>query len=360
MEKKVVKIGVVGMRRGRDVISNVVDDENIVLRAICDKDPDRLASAKKYFEEERHVKDLLCFDSLEDILASDIDAVYLATDATLHAGHAILAMEAGKHVISEIPAIDSIEDARKLKEAANAHPNVKYMVGENCCYWEFIQTWKKMYDDGKFGQAVYAESEYLHAGDITKINPDDYKKAHWRHSYNAIKYLTHNLGPLLYIMNDRCVSVTCMEPDVRYNPYKTGAETGVALFKTAKGAVIRILICFGAYVGFDHNFRICGTLGSIETDNIANLVDATSYAKLAEIPGTFEAKMEIPVRLGERNAAGHGGADAKMMRAFVDCIINDTKPPLDIDLGIAMSIPGIYAHESALQGGMPIEIPFME
>jgi predicted dehydrogenase len=61
MEKKVVKIGVVGMRRGRDVISNVVDDENIVLRAICDKDPDRLASAKKYFEEERHVKDLLCF-----------------------------------------------------------------------------------------------------------------------------------------------------------------------------------------------------------------------------------------------------------------------------------------------------------
>ena len=55
MEKKVVKIGVVGMRRGRDVISNVVDDENIVLRAICDKDPDRLASAKKYFEEERHV-----------------------------------------------------------------------------------------------------------------------------------------------------------------------------------------------------------------------------------------------------------------------------------------------------------------
>ena len=360
MEKKVVKIGVVGMRRGRDVISNVVDDENIVLRAICDKDPDRLASAKKYFEEERHVKDLLCFDSLEDILTSDIDAVYLATDATLHAGHAILAMEAGKHVISEIPAIDSIEDARKLKDAVNAHPEVKYMVGENCCYWEFIQTWKRMYDDGKFGQAVYAESEYLHAGDITKINPDDYKKAHWRHSYNAIKYLTHNLGPLLYIMNDRCVSVTCMEPDVRYNPYKTGAETGVALFKTAKGAVIRILICFGAYVGFDHNFRICGTMGSIETDNTANLVDATSFAKLAEIPGTIEEKMEIPVRLGERNAAGHGGADAKMMRAFVDCILNDTKPPLDIDLGIAMSIPGIYAHESAIQGGMPIEIPLME
>lgn len=357
MEKKIVKLGVIGLHRGRSVVSDIVGDDNVVLRAICDKNTERLEDARRYFQEERGVKELLCFDSIDEILKSDIDAVYIATDATLHAGQAIQALEAGKHVISEIPGVDSVEEAIALKKAVKAHPELKYMAGENCCYWQFIETWKKMYEDGRFGEAVYAEGEYMHSADIANLDPNEYRVDVWRKSYDAIKYLTHNLGPLLYIMNDRCVSVTCMEPDVRYNPYKTGNETGVALFKTAKGAVIRILICFGAYVGFDHNFSLYGTKGMIETDRARPLLEAHSFGKFADIPGTFEKKMEIPVNLGSSSAAGHGGADAKMMRAFVKCILEDTDPPLDVDLGIQMSIPGIYAHESAKQGGKPIEIP---
>lgn len=362
MTKKIVKIGVVGMHRGKNVISEIIDDDNVVLRAICDKDPDKLEAARKYFVDDRKVNDLLCFASYEEMLNSDIDAVYIATDAMLHARQAIQALEAGKHVISEIPAMDTIEEAKELKKTVNSHPELKYMVGENCCYWAFIQTWKKMFEDGKFGEIVYAEGEYLHSADINTIEEHNYLHDRWRRDLNAIKYLTHNLGPLLYIMKDRCVSVTCMEPDIRYNPYKRASETGAALFKTEKGAVIRILICFGAYVGFDHNFCLYGTRGSIETDRAENLLKAHSFAKLAEIPGTHENKIEIPVTLGfaDENGKGHGGADAKMMRAFIDCIVNDTKPPLDVDLGIQMSIPGIYAHESAINGGIPVSIPVID
>ena len=54
---------------------------------------------------------------------------------------------------------------------------------------------------------------------------------------------------------------------------------------------------------------------------------------------------------------GHGGADQKMMRAFVDCIVNNTKPPDDVELGIKMSLPGIIAHESAKNGGKPLNVP---
>lgn len=362
MADRIVKLGVVGLRRGLQVVSEIVGDENVQIRAICDKNPERLEEARRYFVEERGLKDVLCFEKLEDILASDIDAVYIATDATLHTPQAIQALNAGKHVISEIPAMDSVEEAKQLKAAVKAHPELKYMVGENCCYWAFIQAWKEMFDNGQFGEAVYAEGEYLHAADVTKLKEADYLSNHWRKSYNAIKYLTHNLGPLLYIMDDRCVSVTCLEPDIRYNPYKTGKECGVALFKTAKGAVIRILINFGSYVGFDHNFSLMGTRGYVATDRVEPLNTAESYAKLASIPGSFEKMINIPVTLKNPGEAegGHGGADAKMMRAFVQCIIDDTNPPLDVDLGIQMSIPGIYAHESALQGGMPIEIPEIE
>lgn len=359
MEKRVIKLGVAGLLRGKDVVASVMQDENVILRAICDKNEEVLEKARTFFAEEKKARDLLCFDNLEALLESDIDAVYIATDAPSHTKHVKMALEAGKHVISEIPAVYTLEEAKELKEAVEAHPELKYMAGENCFYWAFIESWKRMYEDGKFGEVVYAESEYLHAIEPCEIKEENYRGNHWRKSLNAIRYLTHNLGPLLYIMDDRCVSVTCMEPEVRYNPYKTGAENGVALFKTAKGAVIRILICFGAYVGFDHNFRILGTKGSIETDNTKKLGAAHSLARFEEIPGSFEEKIDIPVTTkfpGEADS-GHGGADGKMMRAFVDCIINDKKPPIDVDMGIRISLPGILAHESAANGGMAIEIP---
>ena len=49
----------------------------------------------------------------------------------------------------------------------------------------------------------------------------------------------------------------------KYNPYRDGNENGIAIFKAAKGAVIRIFIGFGMYVGYDHNFAMYGTKGSI-------------------------------------------------------------------------------------------------
>ena len=151
-----------------------------------------------------------------------------------------------------------------------------------------------------------------------------------------------------------------MEADVHYDPYTPERkETGVALFKTAKGAVIRLLVSFGAYTSYDHNYRICGTRGTIETDR-RDIVDRShSLASLYSIPGTFTSKIDIPVTTcyeGE-DSSGHGGADAKMVKDFIDCLVEGKKPELDVDFAINMSLPGIIAHESAVQGGVPMEIP---
>ena len=54
------------------------------------------------------------FDDYDAMLASDIDAVILATPTQLHAEQGIKAMEAGKHVLIEIPMADSLADSEKL------------------------------------------------------------------------------------------------------------------------------------------------------------------------------------------------------------------------------------------------------
>ncbi|EOW6614140.1 Gfo/Idh/MocA family oxidoreductase [Vibrio fluvialis] len=57
-------------------------------------------------------------DSLSEALKLDnVDAAILATPTHLHASQAIECLEAGKHVLVEIPMADNIEDARRLVEA---------------------------------------------------------------------------------------------------------------------------------------------------------------------------------------------------------------------------------------------------
>ena len=107
MASKVVKLGVVGLGRGQYVVEEIVGEKNVLLTAICDHNPEKLNSAREKFEKIG-VKDLLCCDNYEDILKTDIDAIYIATDAICHVSYVIKALEAGKHVLSEIPAVNSL------------------------------------------------------------------------------------------------------------------------------------------------------------------------------------------------------------------------------------------------------------
>jgi 2-hydroxy-4-carboxymuconate semialdehyde hemiacetal dehydrogenase len=59
--------------------------------------------------------------NLKDALArDDVDAVILATPTQVHASQAIQCMEAGKHVLVEIPMADNIEDSYKVVETQKA------------------------------------------------------------------------------------------------------------------------------------------------------------------------------------------------------------------------------------------------
>lgn len=53
--------------------------------------------------------------TLEDCIArDDVDAVILSTPTQMHAQQAIACMDAGKHVLIEIPMADSLEDSQKI------------------------------------------------------------------------------------------------------------------------------------------------------------------------------------------------------------------------------------------------------
>jgi predicted dehydrogenase len=355
--ERILKIGVVGLIRGASVASRAFQHKSARVTAVCDIDAARVAEVQKQFAEQGHQAE--GFTDFDEFLArGDFEAVIVANYATEHVPLVVKCLEAGKHVLSEVPAINSVEEVEILRQAVAKHPEQKYMLAENCNYWAFVTAWKSMYKDGALGEAIYCEAEYLHALDHREHKPYE-SPNHWRIHNPAIKYCTHELGPLLDILDDRCVSVSCMEPTVVYNPYRPRQKNGVAIFRTEKGAVIRLLIVFDAYVGYDHNYSIIGTRGSIHTDKNVCVDDAHSFATLSSVPESRKKQIEIPIttRLSTESGEGHGGAAVKMVASFIDCVLNDTEPPIGIDLAIRMTLPGIIAAESAARGGELLEIP---
>lgn len=174
---KIMKYGVVGCIRGAAVAAEGIGDSRAKLVAACDINPRALENAKKVFPE-KGLTDCVFYDDYDEMLKSDIDAVIVATEAIYHVPIVKKAMEAGKHVLSEIPSIYTVKEAYELKKIVSEHPELIYMAAENCCYWAFIETWKKMREEGQFGEIVYAEAEYLHAMEPKDFAPSNYPNGH--------------------------------------------------------------------------------------------------------------------------------------------------------------------------------------
>lgn len=357
MEKK-LKVGCIGLGpRGIFLFDALLSNPNVEACAVCDENEERLEAYKKVLEDDKKLRGVKYFTSYKEFLNSEVEAVIVATHIATHCDISIDCLHAGKHVLCEIPNIANFDEAKRLRKAVYDNPKQKFMVAENCCYWAFIQSWKKMYEEGLLGDVLYAESDYLHTSRLfTEKQPQT-----WRSNLHAVNYLTHNLGPILYILDDTCKEITGFIPDK--NPLeeqRPAPPNGVAMVKTRKGTLIKIFIGFGIRHHFQHNFALYGTKGSLENQRGKGNDDNKTLAYLDCVPNTH-AEIEIPITTGFPDASkvGHGGADIKMLEAFVDCILKDEKPPLDIEFGINIAIPGLLAEASYENGGKTYEMPTM-
>ena len=360
-----LKVGVLGLGRGMTFARQFSALPDTRTAAICDLREDRIRNAVDALGEEVEV-----VRSYEELLASDLDAIVVASSAPEHAQHACMALEAGKHVLSEVPAEVSLEACQKLVQTVR-RTGLKYMLAENCCYWGFVKEYQRQVASGRLGDVLYAEGEYLHdvrsmfyhnpnlpaGASLEEIasHPDTQKT--WRATLHPINYLTHDLGPILDILDDRCVSVSCLAtPSALGEGYAPAAE--VAIFRTAKGCVIKILAEFSMPRPSHHFFVLIGTKGSIESPR--GLTDKhLVFVEGENMSGWSQMSWDTRILGGPAAAlsSGHGGADWWVSREFADCIRNDTPPAIDIYRAMDYTVPGICAVDSAERGGAAVEVP---
>lgn len=105
------------------------------------------------------------FSSLEEALQSDtFDAVDIMVPHDLHERLAILALQAGKHVLLEKPMAPTLEACQRILDAAERareqYAGLVLMVAENAQYWPEIVLAKQLIDDGAIGEIITARASF--------------------------------------------------------------------------------------------------------------------------------------------------------------------------------------------------------
>src|SRR5215203_3536347 len=119
----------------------------LIPKALFDTDKERF----RYWRE--HDLDLVTTD-LDELLDSDIDAVYISSRNHQHAPQAIAAAEAGKHVIVEKPMALTLADARSIVAAAD-RAGVVLAVNHHLPASPLHATARQLVADGRIG-ALYS------------------------------------------------------------------------------------------------------------------------------------------------------------------------------------------------------------
>ena len=313
---------------------------NVEVIAVTDLDPARCAGLAKACGCRK------TYPSCEEMIKDDnIEAIFIATDAPSHARLAVAALEHGKHVASAVPAVyGSLEDADRLFEAVKKS-GLKYIMFETSCFHADLYANHKRYLAGDLGKIIYSEGEYYHYFEtpIGGYNPKTGKvdTNGWRKGSPPQWYPTHSNAFYIGVTGGSFTEVSCMGmPSVvphlqaANNDYRNPFGSEIALFRTSEGGMSRMAVCWDLPGAGGEKGRVYGQKkggGKVHTQ-----------------------RPPLPPGVG---AGGHGGSHGLLSSEFVDAILRDRKPWVDVAQALNMTVAGIVAHQSALKDGELLKIP---
>ncbi|MBE6760777.1 MAG: Gfo/Idh/MocA family oxidoreductase [Ruminococcaceae bacterium] len=361
---------------------------------VCDLIKDRANEYSKSFNVE-------IIDTFEAVInRDDITAVAIFTERHTHGDLVVRALNAGKDVYSAVPMAICVEDCKNIIEAVKASGKI-YMMGETCIYYPCSMYCKERYENGDFGKFVYGESQYFHDISHFPKNFIDNRKAS---AVPPFYYPTHSTAMLLHATDTYATKVTAFgyvdtEENTQFavgeNHWDNTFSNEFSLMQLANGGIARVSECrrigYKAPSSFISDFY--GTKGSYQFNNAQHLVtkltptgvdledvsDQVNPIAMTENKGEENFKQKVAnhqfqwnsfspthsanvEKLPEEFKAipevnGHMASHQLLIDDFCTAVYNGTMPYVNAWRAARFTIPGLIAHESALKGGIPLEIP---
>jgi predicted dehydrogenase len=351
-----LRIGVAGLQFGAGFLPALQAHRQVEHVALCDVDSEQLArvAADRGLEET--------WTDTEAMIASDaLDAICLFTPIPQHADQVVACMAAGKHVASAVPMATSIEDCRRILSAVR-QAGLHYMMMETSCANDPYFYVKQLHEQGRFGRIQFLRGRWHH-------NLENHPK-YWL-GLPPMHYTTHPIGPMLDISGRQAKKVCCFGTgtmrqelvDNYGNPYP--GET--AIFQLTGDTPLAMEVTsmiFHTALEPKETFDLYGEKNSFTWATHRGDRHALTELHPARDGGPKTSprtvyRMQVPSavdRLSEE-LWPLASPQAHLVDEFVLSIVQQRRPRIDEIAAARFTAPGLCAHQSALAGGSPIEIP---
>lgn len=361
-----LKVGIVGAR-GLSTLPGFKAIPDVEVTAICDLDESLL---KEQSNKHRIAKTYRIF---EDMLESDIDAIVVATPMQLHIPQTLAALEAGKHVMSEVTAGVTIDELWWLKEAVEQYGKV-YMMAENYCYIPENQLISNMVEKGLFGDIYFGEGEYLHdIKSLTFQNTAKGKRNTWRKYWQLGKrgafYPTHSLGPVMkWFKGERIKSISCFGTGSHTSKDLRQDDTTLTLCRLESGKLLKLRVdCISERPHSMSYYSLQGTEGCYEGPRglgdehkvwIKSGGEDTDHPSWRPLKDYYDYMPErYKQATDEQKQTGHWGGDYFVVQDFIDAILGRSKPYVDVYEACEWTAVGLLSELSVMNGGKAIDMP---
>lgn len=226
MDKKPIGLAVIGTGRWGTGMGHAVQRcKEFQIVTCCTRTK---AKGDRFAQEFRCDHDA----TIHDVLKNDaVEAVLLTTPNTVHAEHAVLAAEHGKHVLVEKPIAASISDARRMIEACK-DGGVVLAVAHNQRRLAGYRRIKALLNEGSMGKVVSVESNFSHNAGF-KLTPEFWR---WHenecpggpmmtmgvHAADTLQYLLGPVESVSAFFERLCLKTEIMDTGVAILQFESG------------------------------------------------------------------------------------------------------------------------------------------
>jgi len=365
---KKVNIGIAGLGFGGEFIPIFQKHPYGGRIAICTRNPETLNRVGDQFgiaEELRYN------DYYEMIKNPELDAIHIVTPVPEHYSQTMAALESGKHCACTVPMALSIAECRNIVDACKKSGK-KYMMMETALYTREYLYVKKLLDEGKFGRIQFIRSD--HTQNLAMDGWGNY----WS-GLPPFYYGTHALSPVIGFLQKQPRHVVChgsghisADKAQKYGSAFAG-ETAAFTFNDTDVVCESTRWLFETIRQCREGFDVYGTEMSFEWEQVIDdghvIYTGTDDAAKIECPDTGDLLPESirqytlreaiadTSQASFRQGLGHGGSHPHLAHQFITAVAEDKQCPVDEILSATITCMGICAHQSAINGSKPVDIP---
>jgi predicted dehydrogenase len=335
-----VAVGVVGYGYwGPRLARNLHDVADVDLVAAADSRPERREAISRSYPSVR------CFADHERLLASDVDAVVIASPIHTHYALARDALLAGKHVLVEKPLATSTAEAAALVELARRRGLV-LMAGHTFVYNPAVQELRRLVQAGELGRIYHGDADRLNLGLFQ------------RHANVAWDLAPHDLSILMHVLDQRPVMVSargrsCVQADVHDVCYLE------VLFEAGTSVNVHV-----SWLDPDkvRRLTLVGDRRMVVFDDVSQVAKLRIYDRGVEYPaGSGPGDTEVAYRNGQIVIPSIDWQEPLRLECehFAHCVRSGARPLSDGEQGLAV-VAALEAADRSLRAGgtpVPVELP---